>query len=145
MFKVTGNLTGVRISGATQPEVITTSTMGNIRINPLASRALGIKAKDFVGIIELTDEDGNKVPALFIGKEGQGGVAKVAPSNGKVSSTLQFSSASAWVALKGNDSKLKAYKLGDAVETGDEAYPKAWPLTFIEERDKVVRESKASA
>jgi hypothetical protein len=144
------NLTSERKSKVNYSELSTTSTEGGFKLNSSATRKLGLSVGDHVGILEMenevTKEDGSiemqPVYVIFKGDADKGGVSKLVSPNGKASNNLSFSASAAWQTLNGSNEKIQSYEIGEVVETGHSVYPEVYPLTFVETRDKIVRERK---
>lgn len=149
MFKLKAQLTNVRPSKTESPELSTSCTDGNMKINSPAAKMLGAVDGDFITIIPADTDEGEKLFLTYgqSGNDGKDGNAKTPQIGAKLASisgtgagALQFSSSNAWKELKGDDSTKKIYDIGEAVEFEGKKY---WPLTFNREEEKIARVRKA--
>lgn len=119
MFQLKTRLTNTRPTKDEKPEVSTTPTKGNFKINSAGALAIGVKDGDYLDVVVGEDESGD---AIFIAKgtapvkEGDKTVqsavgAKLASANGKMSGTLNASSANAYLLLKGNKENNLVYSI----------------------------------
>lgn len=168
MFQVKARTTNTRPVDDQSPEVSTTPTPGNFKINAVGALAIGVKNEDYLDVV-VGEEDG--VEAIYIAKgkapvreedgtkevkdEETGGVkvvtkyktienaigAKLASANGQMSGTLQASSANTFNALKGNKEANMIYSIDteNPQVSGDTTYYK---LTFVRQEAKQVKAGK---
>jgi hypothetical protein len=147
MFKVIAQVSNVRPTKNEEPELATTPTNGNMRLNGPGAKKVGVAEGDYVAIVEAADEDGT---GLYITKGNKGSAKGETPVvrqsgsvlSGKSGSTLLFSSENAFRTLGGNGEKKQIYSIGDARVEGDQSYFK---LTFSRDEEKVTRDKKATA
>lgn len=145
MFK---QLTNVRPSKTESPEVSTTPTNGNIKLNAPAATKLGVNVGDYAVIAT----DNGKV---YIAKGSEGNKenntpnvgAKLASTNGKNGGSLQFSSENAFREMGGNKDNKRVFAMGDPVDenggTPSEGYTGTlyYELTFTHNEEKVVKKA----
>lgn len=116
-FTVKQGLANVRPAKTETPEVSTTPTNGNFKVNSPGAIAIGVKSGDYLNVVlgDLGEGAGNE---LFIckgksavkttGEDGKEKIvepavgAKLASANGKMGGTLQASSSNIYNAMKGN-------------------------------------------
>lgn len=148
MFKVTKQLTNVRPDKSTSPEVSTTPTSGNVKINANAASKIGVGIGDYVAIVEAEDENGK---GLYLTKGHAGnkedGKAQygsiLASSSGKEGTALQFSSENAFRSLGGTkEGDKKVYSVGDGFEHEGSIYYK---LDFVRDEARQERKKKVEA
>lgn len=147
-FKVTKQLTNTRPEKSTSPEVSTTPTKGNLKLNTAGAEKLGLSMGDYAMIVEAEDENGK---GFYIVKGHKGdkenGIAQagavLASTSGKEGSSLQFSSENAYRSLGGSESGEKqVYSIGEAVVSEGVSYFK---LDFARAEARQVRKPKATA
>lgn len=146
-FKVLGNLTNVRPAKTETPELSTTPTSGNIKLNAPAAEKMKVAAGSYVSVAKVDEGDGGTNLYAFVGnetkKDEKGNVTENQVGSilaGKSGGSLGFSSENAWKELKGNTEKRMVYTLEDARVEGGVSYYK---LTFAREEEKLKREAKA--
>lgn len=137
-------LTNVRPSKSENPEVSTTPTNGNVKLNAPAAAKIGVGVGDFIVIG--TSEEGT---FIYKGSEGSKDAgtpnvgAKLASTNGKNGGSLQFSSENAFRALGGNKDVKKVYSIADEaiVEDGVSYYK----LEYVRDDAKMAKGSKSES
>lgn len=150
MFKVKSQLTNVRPSKSEVPELTTSPSDGQLKINAPAAKLLGVTIKDYLTVVDAEDESG---AAYFLsvgqkGNDGKDGSPKQNQIGGILSSTtgaaggsLAFGSQNAWNALKGNEDIKKIYTISETpVEFEGKQYYK---LTFSNDEPKTIRKPRA--
>lgn len=156
-FTVTRQLTNVRPSKEETPQLVTTPTPGNLRINQPAAAKVGVNNADYLFVIEADNGDGKgkrpwvakglapveetdpKDPSKKITKETAVG-AKLATSTGKTGGNLTCSSMNAYEFLGGNKSKIRVFDITDEKVT-HEGYD-FFALEFNSEEEKPVKAAK---
>lgn len=138
-FVIQKQLTNARPPKSNEPELITTPTAGNMRLTEAGAGILGVKAGDYVGVVEAS-KDG-KV-AIFLHKgwadEANGNVgSKLSSPNDKMGGSLLFSSAYAYNTLGGNSQTNRHYTI--ATEAIEQDKVKYFELNFTREVDKIER------
>lgn len=169
MFQVKARTTNTRPVDDQSPEVSTTPTPGNFKINAVGALAIGVKNEDYLDVVvgeeegveaiyiakgkapvreedgteEKTDKDGNvKVVTKYKTVENAIG-AKLASANGQMSGTLQASSANTFNALKGNKEANMIYSIDTENPQTDSATGTVYyKLTFVRQEAKQVKASK---
>jgi hypothetical protein len=161
MFNIKNRLTNVRPSKTETPEVSTTPTPGNFKINSPGALALGLKSGDYLDVV---DAEVNGEVKLYIGKgiapekveDGtdekgkakfktvKAGIgSKLASANGKISGTLQASSANTYFTLKGNKESNMIYSIDlENPQVDAESGTTYYALTFSRQEEKQVKEAK---
>lgn len=136
-------LTNVRPSKSENPEVSTTPTNGNVKLNAPAAAKLGVGVGDFIVI-------GTAAEGIFIYKGSEGNKeqgtpnvgAKLASTNGKNGGSLQFSSENAFRALEGNKDVKKVYSIEDAIEEEGVSYFK---LNYVRDDAKMAKKAQGES
>lgn len=163
MFQVKARTTNTRPVDDQSPEVSTTPTPGNFKINAVGALAIGVKNEDYLDVV-VGEEEG--VEAIYIAKgkapvRVEDGVddkgkakyktienaigAKLASANGQMSGTLQASSANTFNALKGNKEANMIYSIDtENPQTDTETGTVYFKLTFARSEAKQVK-SKTEA
>lgn len=143
MFK---QLTNVRPEGNTKPELLTTPTSGNIKINSAGASHCKVNVGDYVSILFEDDKDSEWYGLYFV--KGNTGDEKNAPFGAKLSSagkknagSMGFSSENAYQSLEGNTKERIVYSIGEGKSHPDFATP-LFPLTKVRTEPKTVREKK---
>lgn len=143
-FKVVSQLSNTRPAKSDSPELSTTPTAGNIKINAPAAEKMRVGAGDYLTIVKAETEEGL---SLFVTKgnpssknEATGEEVKQSGSILSGTGSLLFSSENAFRELGGNDATKKVYTIGDAVEDEGKQY---FPLTFARDEEKIARHAKA--
>jgi len=141
-FKVLGTLTNVRSPKTENPELNTTPTKGNIKLNSPATAKLRLSKGDYVALAPV--DTGKDKPELFLFKGIEGDKAKNisqigAVLAGKSGGSLQFSSENAYRELGGNKNNKKVFSIGEAQEHEGVSYFK---LTFEREETKLEKGKK---
>lgn len=149
MFKVTAQLTNVRPSKSSEPEVSTTPTKGTIKLNAPAASKIGVTVGDYAAIVEAEDANGK---GLYIVKGHEGNKeekisqvgAALASTSGNAGGSLHFSSENAFRTLGGTKEGVKkVYSVGEAVTPGDgNTYFK---LDYVRDEARQERKEKANA
>lgn len=134
MFKVLATVSNVRPSKSEEPELCTTPTGGNMRINGPGAIKLGVAKGDFLAIVKGEDENGVALFAVKGNAPSEKGVQPVVRQVGSIlagKSGLGFSSENAYRELEGSKEESKIYLIGDAVESEyDGEVRKFFRLTF---------------
>lgn len=156
MFKVSGTLTNVRPPSSTEPQLETTSTNGNMRLNSLAAEVIGVSDGDYLAVISgETEVDGEVVKKFglvkgYASEKGNYG-AKLGSANKKGGGNLNFSSSNAWDRLGGNEEELMVYDVaetpiyvndeGEEVSSDDPDATAVYMLEFNSSKPKQERKS----
>lgn len=142
MFKVKSQLTNIRPSKSESPELSTTPTKGNIKLNAPGATKMGLTNGDYVSIVKAEDENGESLYAV----KGNAGDDKnpqfgsiLSSTSGKTGGSLQMSSENAFRELGGNSTTRKVYSIGEAIESEGKSYYK---LNFVREETKAERKAK---
>lgn len=147
MFKVLTTVSNVRPSKSEEPELTTTPTRGNMRINAPGAIKLGLVAGDYVAIVKGEDENGEGLFAVKGNAPSAKGEQPQVRQVGSVvsgNSSLLFSSENAYRELEGNSEENKSYTIGEPVEFEYEGQNrKFYKLSFKESTPKTVRVKKA--
>jgi hypothetical protein len=146
MFKVLSTVSNVRPSKSEEPELSTTPTGGNIRVNAPGAIKIGVAAGEYAAIVKGEDENG---VGLFIVKGNAPSEKGVQPAVRQVGSVLSgnsgllFSSENAYRELDGNKDENKIYSIGDEAEFEYEGQVrKFYRLNFKSAEPKSVRVKK---
>lgn len=160
VFTVTRQLTNVRPSSDETPQLLTTPTPGNLRINQPASESLGVNNGDFLLVIEADNADGKgkrpwvakgtapvtkpdeKDPSKKITVDAAVG-AKLATSTGKTGGNLTCSSMNAYEFLGGNTKSVRIFDVDSTDKVTHEGFT-FFALNFKEEEAKTEKK-KANA
>lgn len=154
-FVVKQGLANVRPAKTEVPEVATTPTNGNFKINAPGALAIGVKTGDYMNVVigDLGDGAGDQ---LFISK-GTAAVkdenekvltsavgAKLASPNKKMAGTLQASSANIYAAMKGSPDGNVVYTIDheNPQTAGDVTY---FRLVYARTEPKMVKKAKGTA
>lgn len=144
MFKVTEQLTNVRPSKTEEPELTTTPTSGNIKVNAPGATKLGVSNGDHLAVVKANDGNGEAFYAVkghaATETESQLGSVLSSPT-GKMGGSLQMSSENAYRELGGNKENRKVYSIGEGVEDGGKTY---FRLNFVREEAKAPRTEKTA-
>lgn len=139
-FIVKASLSNIRTPKTTTPELVTAPTHGQVKLNQPASRALGMRAGDYLNFVE---GEVNGQTAFFITKGSKGVGSKLASVGENGSGTLSFGSASVWENLQGSTSEKKVYTVDVENPQEDEQGNKYYGLTFARTEAKSERKAKA--
>lgn len=151
MFKVIGSVSNVRPSKSENPELSTTPTNGNIKLNAPGAAKMGITIGDHVAIVKGEDENGI---ALYAVKGNAGSAKGESPVvrqvgsvlSGKSGGSLLFSSENAFRELQGNKNEKKVYEIGDAEQAEFEGATRTFfKLNLVRTEPKAERAAKATA
>ena len=150
-FTIEKRTTNVRPSKTEAPEVSTTPTAGNFKINQPGADVLGVKHGDYIDVVEGSVEG---VKALYVAKgkapiKDEAGKtietavgAKLASANGKLAGTLQASSANTYTALNGNKEENLVYSIDvENPQVDDESGVTYYALTLVRREPKQVKKS----
>jgi hypothetical protein len=140
-FVIEKQLTNARPPKVNVAQLITTPTNGNMRLTEKSCELLGVKAGDYLGVVQ-GSIDGRT--AVFIHKgwadEKEGNVgSKLASPNKKTGGSLLFSSAYAYQQLGGNDEVNKVYAVSETPMEDNGV--KFYELTFEKDVPKQERTS----
>lgn len=149
MFKPLSQLTNVRPSKSESPELLTSPSSGQIKINAPAAKLLGVSVEDYLTIIDAETDNGKQ---YFVAKghaanDGSNGQPKVAQVGGILSSpsgvaggTLSWGSQNAWNTLGGNKTTKKIFSIAE--EPFNYEGTDYYLLTLVREEAKPIRKSK---
>lgn len=142
-FKVLGTLTNVRSPKTENPELSTTPTKGNIKLNNPASNKIKVNKGDYIAIAPV--DTGGEAPELYIFKGNASDKEKNinqigAILAGKSGGALQFSSENAFRQLGGNKDNKKVYSIGEGQEHDGVTYYK---LDFLRDETKLEKGKKS--
>lgn len=144
MFKVT-SLTNVRPTKTENPEVSTTPTDGNIKINAPGAKKLGVTLGDYIVVVSANDEEN---AGIYIAKGSEGNKeqnisnigAKLSSPTNKSGGNLVFSSGNAYKELGGVKTLKKVYSIADEPIVADGV--SYYKLTYVRDEIKAVRTEK---
>lgn len=149
MFKVIGSVSNVRPAKSENPELSTTPTSGNIKLNAPAAEKMGVTITDHVAIVK-AGADGEV--ALYAVKGNAASAKGVEPVekqigsvlSGKSGGSLLFSSENAFKELEGNKEDKVVYEIGDSEEAEFEGRTRTFfKLNKIRTEPKAVRKESA--
>lgn len=118
MFKVIGSVSNVRPAKSDNPELSTTPTSGNIKLNSAGAEKMKATAGDYVAIVKAEDESGQALYAVKGNKGSEKGAENTVKQvgsilSGKSGGSLLFSSENAFKELEGNEEEKVIYAIGD--------------------------------
>lgn len=144
MFKIKSQLTNVRPTKNESPELTTTPTPGNLKINAPAAKLLNVGVGEYLTIITAETENGLG-SFLTKGNKGNDDVKQVGSILSSTSENgggnLQFGSTNAWNELNGNKNVKKVYSISSTpIEFDGVNY---FEITFNRDEEKAERKTKA--
>lgn len=146
MFK---QLTNTRPEGDQKPELVTTPTSGNMKINSVGASHAKVNNGDLVSILK-DDEENSEWNGIWLVKGYEGDEktpqfgSKLSSSGKKNAGSLGFSSENAYQALGGNSTTRRVFSIGEGKTHPDFATP-LYPLTYVRDEQKAVRKPKKDA
>jgi hypothetical protein len=146
MFKLGRTLTNVKPPKSTEPQIETTPTPGNFRINSYGYEKMGLQLGDYIAITTATDEDedGNPVSILLAYQGAQGDDesnnvgSKLGATNSSNAGSYSFSSRNSWNEMGGNEDEKVMFNILDGVELDGVTY---FQLVEAGREDKVERKA----